>query len=168
MKFKGIRISPHPPPRSLRQNPGRLVTGGPVFPVPGRRRARSARTRGWSHRTEEIGERLGARTQLLSTTSRDAFLVYFTKGQHREGADRPSWPRPRPSRAHPGPRCRARGRQGRARPPRPLLGRSRASSLAWNTLLMAGLGTVIPDYISAEKLTDFKNSANSKSTLGDN
>lgn len=46
MKFKGIRISPHPPPKSLRQNPGRLVTGGPVFPVTGQRRARSAQTRG--------------------------------------------------------------------------------------------------------------------------
>lgn len=89
MKFKGIRISPHPPPRSLRQNPGRLVTGGPVFTVPGQRHACSARTRGWTHGTEENREWLGVRTQLLSTTSRDAFLIYFTKGQYREGADCP-------------------------------------------------------------------------------
>lgn len=89
MKLKGIRISPQPPPKSLRQNPGRLLTGGPVFPVPGRRRARSARTRGWTHRTEEKGNGSGHTHNYCQQLPGMHFSSTSQQGQYRKGADCP-------------------------------------------------------------------------------
>lgn len=57
---------------------------------------------------------------------------------------------------------------GRLPAPEALPGAAGPARCYWNTVYMAGLGMLIPDYISAEKITHFKNSANPKSTLGDN
>lgn len=100
MKFKGIRISPHPPPKSLRQNSGRLVTRGAGPPSDGP----ALRPLGldWGlnpQNRRERGTAWGTHTTTVNNFQGCISRLLHKRAIQEKELTVPSWPRPRLSHA---------------------------------------------------------------------